>query len=302
MLRRVSFGRDERLFLRENPSRRSARCTPERLVAAPERSISASASSATVASGISFTIVTRSSVFSLLELAVYLRSCRKLPGFVEVIPLLKTASQFSTARVQLALAHRLLHLGAKDVCLEPHADAGRKADISFVYGGRLHLLECYEPAPRRYGAFGELVHDGLTRILAAAKETDVPVIVRIDLKSDYRLMDVALRKRVEQEVTHAIRGLRRPALHAKKQLERFAIEVIGTEGVRPADVERLAWEMSDPRGARWVFAQTSVERDDLPRIPRNHGCDHWHGTARIEAWRNRSSSRGSAALKGPRYT
>ncbi len=56
ILWRVALRRDEGLFFRENPSRASARVTPDRLVLMPERRISISESSATVASGVSATI------------------------------------------------------------------------------------------------------------------------------------------------------------------------------------------------------------------------------------------------------
>lgn len=57
VLGRVSFEGDEGLFFREKPSRKSARWTADRLVDVRERLMSTSASSATVASGISATIV-----------------------------------------------------------------------------------------------------------------------------------------------------------------------------------------------------------------------------------------------------
>ena len=56
VLWRVALRRDEGLFFREKPSRASARVTPDRLVLIPERFISTSASSTTVASGVSATI------------------------------------------------------------------------------------------------------------------------------------------------------------------------------------------------------------------------------------------------------
>jgi hypothetical protein len=61
VLWRVALGRDEGLFFRENPSRPRARWTPERLVAISARSTSVAVSSATVASGISATILTSNS-------------------------------------------------------------------------------------------------------------------------------------------------------------------------------------------------------------------------------------------------
>lgn len=61
VLRRVAFEGDEGLFFREKPSRPRARWTPERLVSIFDRFMSAAASSATVASGISATIFASSS-------------------------------------------------------------------------------------------------------------------------------------------------------------------------------------------------------------------------------------------------
>ena len=61
MLGRVAFDGDERLFFRENPSRKSARWTAERLVDVRERFMSTDASSATVESGISATIAASNS-------------------------------------------------------------------------------------------------------------------------------------------------------------------------------------------------------------------------------------------------
>jgi hypothetical protein len=64
VLGRVALDGDERLFFRENPSRKSARWTAERLVDVRERFMSTDASSATVASGISAMIPTSSSASS----------------------------------------------------------------------------------------------------------------------------------------------------------------------------------------------------------------------------------------------
>jgi len=65
ILWRVALRRDEGLFFREKPSRASARVTPDRLVVMPERRISISANSSTVASGVSATIfASRSATWS----------------------------------------------------------------------------------------------------------------------------------------------------------------------------------------------------------------------------------------------
>ena len=64
VLGRVALRRDEGLFFRENPRRASARVTPDRLVLMPERCMSTSVSSTTVASGISATTAARSSATS----------------------------------------------------------------------------------------------------------------------------------------------------------------------------------------------------------------------------------------------
>jgi len=209
----------------------------------------------------------RSSVMSLIELAVYLRSCRGIPRFNEVLDHLRTPDQFTTGRMQLALAHRFMRAGATDVEFEPRSDGGRKADLFFRYDARSHLVECYEPAPERNSHLDDLLHDGIhDRILAAAKEARRRVIVRIDLHGTVGVLDAALRKRIEQEAKHLIRSLKPPGLCEKKKSEHFTIEVLDTPGVPEADAHALARSMTRP--GCWLLAPATVLRTDVPKISR----------------------------------
>jgi hypothetical protein len=209
----------------------------------------------------------RFSVMSLIELAVYLRSCRDMPRFGEVLDHLRTPEQFTTGRMQLALAHRFRRAGATDVEFEPRVDGGRKADLFFQHDARSHLVECYEPAPDRNSHLDDLLHEGIhDRILAAAKEARRRVIIRIDLHGTVGVLDAALRKRIEQEAKYLIRSLTPPGLCEKKRLERFTIEVLDTAGVAENDAHELARSMARP--GCWLLAPATVLRCDVPKISR----------------------------------
>lgn len=208
----------------------------------------------------------RGSVLQLIELAVYLRSCAGLKGFRDVTDLLRVPEQFTTARMQLALAHRLPLCGAEDVELEPRADAGRKADIFFRYGGRSHLIECYEPAPERNAHHDDLLHDGILRVLRAAQKVGRRVIVRVDVPGDIDSFDAHLRKRIEQEARHLIGKLSAPRSCQAKRLTSFEIEVIDTAGVEASEAKALAMSLGKP-GA-WIVAPGLTKRSNLAKIQR----------------------------------
>lgn len=206
------------------------------------------------------------SVMQLIELAVYLRSCAKLRGYDDVVRLLHVPTQFSTARMQLALAHRFIIAGAQDVELEPKADGGRKADIFFRYDGRSHLVECYEPFPSRNSHHEDLLHQGVQRILKVARAAGRRVLVRIDIPGDLSKFDAAMRKRVEQEASHLIGKLGGARSRQSKTLTNFEIEVIDTSGVTTGEVKKLAFSLGKPGG--WIVAPGQTNKSVIADIPR----------------------------------
>ncbi len=208
----------------------------------------------------------RVSVMSLVELAVYLRSCRVIPRFNEVVNHLRSVDQFAAGRMQLALAHRFRRAGATDLEFEPPSDGGRKADLFFRFGGRNHLVECYEPSPGRNHHLDDLLHEGVERIFEVAKEAGRRVIVQVDLRGTASILDAALRKRIEQEAGHLIRSLKPPGLCEKKRLEGFSIEVLDTPDLAQAKAHALAYSMAKPGG--WLIAPSVMCAGDVQKVSR----------------------------------
>jgi hypothetical protein len=215
----------------------------------------------------------RASVMQLIELAVYLRSCACLRGFDQVASHLRASEQFGTARIQLALAHRLLLAGVENLELEPRADAGRRADLFFRYGGLNHLVECYEPAAERNAHFDDLLHGGIGRILHVARKVGRRVIVRVDLHGDIHSVDAAMRIQIEHETQDVI-----PKLERRGRLARtfpaFDVEVIDTSGINADQVKGMAFSLAGP-GA-WIVAPGMMRRRDVPRVSRDGGAEVAH--------------------------
>ncbi|HEY0475948.1 MAG TPA: hypothetical protein VGD37_00405 [Kofleriaceae bacterium] len=213
----------------------------------------------------------RSSAFELIELAVYLRSCAALPGFGELVKVLRVPKQFTTARMQLALAHRIHLAGATDIEFEPMADRGRRADLYFRYAGRAHLVECYEPVTARNMNYEDLLNAGASRILSAARSTGRHIVVRVDLHCELESFDGQLRKRVENEGRKLISRLYGPRIRDSKTLNDFDIEVFDVRGADAAKVARFAESLGEP-GA-WIIAHGLIDKRDVPRIPRGENPD-----------------------------
>ena len=76
----------------------------------------------------------------------------------DLLPMLKTPTQFTRAFVQLALGYRFLRLGVLDFEFEPPTDNGHRADHFFRYGGVPYLVECYEPEGADQGLYADLLH------------------------------------------------------------------------------------------------------------------------------------------------
>ncbi len=216
----------------------------------------------------------RASVMQLVELALYLRTCSGLRGFSDVVSHLRTAEQFSTARIQLALAHRLVLSGAEAVELEPAADAGRKADLFFRYGAVNHLVECYEPAADRNAHLDDLLHGGVSRILKAAQRARRRVIVRVDLHGDIYSVDAAMRTRIEAAARELVASLVEPRARKAGTHPGFDVEVIDNSGVEAQQVKEMAFSLAGP-GA-WVIAPGMMKRRDVRGVSRGEAAEVTH--------------------------
>lgn len=208
----------------------------------------------------------RASVMSLIELAVYLRSCANLPGFDKLASILRAAGQFSTGRMQLALAHRFRLAGAEGLELEPGADEGRRADLFFRYAQRAHLVECYEPAAGRYPDFEDLLHGSVCRVMKACKELGRRVVVRVDLKADLDSMALSVRKRIEGSAKSLMRGLSDSDTRVTSECDEFEIEAIDVSGMDDKWAKEVAFGLA--RRPSWIVAPGQAGRLEVREIPR----------------------------------
>jgi hypothetical protein len=204
-----------------------------------------------------------SSISEILELAVYLKRCRRIPNFDEVVDMLRAARQYERALVQLALGYRLARLGLTDITFEPPTNRGRKADVSFVHRATTYILECYEPDEPSAPLVNELVQYLPDRVADKAASKNRRVIVRVELGSAE--LPTTVRQRIERD-THAL--MDSLALNGRETLVRdeYQIEAIDTSGIDPSEVEKLAWSMVS--GGDWLLNRSLVDADEVPGISR----------------------------------
>lgn len=79
----------------------------------------------------------------LMELAEYLKTAAHSPAFAALVASLK--SDYHSAVLQLAFAHRFARAGATDLTYEPPATDGRFGDLAFTTDGERYVVECYRP-------------------------------------------------------------------------------------------------------------------------------------------------------------
>jgi len=141
-----------------------------------------------------------SQVVDVLELAGYLKTASRLPGFHKMVTDLK--SQFRQTLLPLALAHRLGLVGSLGLALEPAASGGRLADLGLSWNGQDYLIECYRPTVA--GQPEEHTGRLLMGILGEFSIEERPFAVAVQLR---RPLDHQVRKAVLRAVAQAKRDL-----------------------------------------------------------------------------------------------
>jgi hypothetical protein len=209
-----------------------------------------------------------SSVAKTLELGKYLRRCARLPRLDEVVDHLRSATQYSRGRFQLALAFRLLRAGIleSDLELEPDADGGRKSDIGFITDSKRYLMECYEPTPDRHHEIEMLIGPTAQRCFEIAKSVGKRVVLRAHIKRP-DLFDTAARKRAESASRQLIERVAAHS-HTASSEDAFDLEVFDTSGSSAADVQALAWSLTGDVRPAWLVNAALVDRVSVPDLAR----------------------------------
>lgn len=203
-------------------------------------------------------------VTSVVELAVYLRHCARVPRLDDVLSMLRNPEQFSRAFVQLAFGYRFLRLGVDGLEFEPQTDGGRRADHFFSSGGIPYLVECYEPQRERHSAYSDLINHSFSAALNAADYHHRRVIAKVTLDSAEKL-DGSTRKSIERDVRELIARLTDGGVE-RSVGNGYALEVTDTANLTAAATEEKAWSLAGP--GDWLVNKKLVPRAEVAGISR----------------------------------
>jgi hypothetical protein len=202
-------------------------------------------------------------VCSLIETALYFKhllSCRRFDAVLEMLK----SDQFKSSFLQLAFAYRFQKLGVTELEFEPDVAGGRKADLSFSFGGLTYLAECYAPGHDQYQPYFDLLRYSPNKLFEHSRYFAKRTITYLDVL-ELPKPGSSLRKDVEREAKRLIESVTAQS-PVSRDTPAYRLQVIDTTQLDDKDELELFLKYYE-RSSCGV-SSSSISKSDMERVVR----------------------------------